>query len=290
VIFRGSRALCLEYSLVLEARGVEHNAREAQDSWVVTVPPSLAARAEDEIRRYTAERNLPRSTPRRMQPFPGAAAGAIAYVLVLLLTAFCAGQGMFGKDWLAAGELEAGVRPDWWRAATALTLHLDQMHLMGNLLFGVIAGLAVARLFGPGIAWLSILGAGACANFAEMLIAPASHRAIGASTAVFAALGLLAGFAWRERLPLRERLWYRWAPLIAGICLLTLLGAGDAHVDIVGHALGFLFGVAGGWVLAYLGVPTHRDKRLQILAGAAAAALVGTAWLVALRASVGGPS
>jgi len=257
---------------------------------VVTVPPSLANRAEEELRRYMSERNPPRSAPRRMQPFPGAATGSIAYALVLLLTAYCAGQGMFGKDWLAAGELEAGVRPDWWRAATALTLHLDQMHLLGNLLFGVIAGIAVARLFGPGVAWLSILGAGACANFAEMLIAPVAHRAIGASTAVFAALGLLAGFAWRERLSLRERLWYRWAPLIAGICLLTLLGAGDAHVDILGHTLGFLFGVGGGWVLAHLGVPTQRGKRLQILAGAAAAVLIGTAWLMALRASASGPS
>jgi membrane associated rhomboid family serine protease len=276
--------------LVLEARGVGHDAREAQDSWRLTVPPSLADRAEDELRRYTAERNPPRSAPQRAVPFPGAAAGSIAYVLVLLLTAYCAGQGMFGRDWLAAGELEARVWPDWWRAATALTLHLDQMHLMGNLLFGVIAGIAAAQLFGPGVAWLSILGAGACANFAEMLIAPLSHRAIGASTAVFAALGLLAGFAWRERLSLRERLWYRWAPLIAGICLLTLLGAGDGHVDILGHALGFLFGLAGGWTLAYLGVPSRRDKRLQILAGAAAAVLIGTAWLVALRASAGGPS
>jgi rhomboid protease GluP len=276
--------------LVLEARGVEHHVSEAQDSWVLTVPPSLAKRAEDEIRRYSAERDLSRSSPRRMQPFPGAAAGAIAYVLVLLITAYCAGRGLFGKDWLAAGELEAGAGLDWWRAATALTLHLDQMHLLSNLLFGVVAGLAVARLFGPGIAWLSILITAACANFTEMMIAPASHRAIGASTAVFAALGLLAGFAWRERLSLRERLWYRWAPLIAGICLLALLGAGDAHVDVLGHALGFLFGVAVGWIFAYMGVPAHRDRRLQMLAGAAAASLIGAAWLAALHAPVGGAS
>jgi len=272
--------------LVLEARGVEHNARETGSSWELTVPPSLVDRAQDEIRRYSAERGLPRSSG-RMQPFPGAAVGAIAYGLILLLAAYCAGRGLFGKDWLTAGELEARAGPDWWRAVTALTLHLDQMHLLGNLLFGVLAGIAVGRLFGPGIGWLSILGAGACANYVEMLIAPASHRAIGASTAVFAALGLLAGFAWRQRLPLGERLWYRWAPLIAGICLLTLLGAGDAHVDILGHALGFLFGVSVGWIFAYIGVPAHRDMRRQVLAGAATAGLICAAWLAALGASVG---
>ena len=110
-----------------------------------------------------------------------------------------------------------------------------------------------------------------------------SHRAVGASTAVFAALGLLAGLAWRQRLTLRERRWYRWAPLIAGICLLTLLGAGNAHVDVLGHALGFLFGVGVGWIYARAEIPRNRGKRLQIVTGVGATLLVCAAWLLALR-------
>ena len=106
---------------------------------------------------------------------------------------------------------------------------------------------------------------------------------MGASTAVFAALGLLAGLAWRQRLTLRERRWYRWAPLIAGICLLTLLGAGNAHVDVLGHALGFLFGVGVGWIYARAEIPRNRGRRLQLVTGAGAALLVGAAWLLALR-------
>ena len=105
---------------------------------------------------------------------------------------------------------------------------------------------------------------------------------MGASTAVFAALGLLAGMAWRERLTLRERLWYRWAPLIAGICLLTLLGAGNAHVDVLGHALGFILGIGVGWVHAQVGLPGNRGMRVQILSGACAVLVVITAWLLAL--------
>jgi rhomboid protease GluP len=283
VIFHGSRALCVEYSLVLEARGVEHVARQAEGAWILSVPPSLAAGAQEEIRRYSAERNVERTPSLLTTPFSGAATGAAIYVLVLLVVAYCAGQGLFGKDWLAAGALEAGARSEWWRAVTALTLHLEQLHLMGNLLFGVLAGLAVGRLFGPGIGWLSILGAGACANYVEILIAPASHRAIGASTAVFAALGLLAGFAWRQRLGLRERLWYRWAPVIAAVSLLTLLGAGDAHVDVLGHALGFLFGLGLGWIYVYLDMPNQRGQRPQIAAAVATVSLVCLAWLLALE-------
>ena len=140
----------------------------------------------------------------------------------------------------------------------------------------------MSRLLGPGVAWASILGAAALANYAEILITPITHRAVGASTAVFAALGLLAGMAWRERLTLRERLWYRWAPLIAGSCLLTLLGAGNAHVDVLGHALGFILGIGVGWVHAQVGLPGKRGKRLQIVSGACAVLLVVIAWLLAL--------
>jgi rhomboid protease GluP len=282
VVFRGSKLLCREFSLVLEARGVEHEVRESEGSWSLIVPPLLIHRAYDEISRYSAERSLPRSIPNRIEPFSGAAIGAIGYVLILLATAYCAGIGLFGADWLSLGALDAAAGREWWRALTALTLHLDQEHLMGNLLFGVVAGIAAGRLLGPGVAWASILGAGALANYAEILIAPAAHRAVGASTAVFAALGLLAGLAWRQRLTLRERRWYRWAPLIAGVCLLTLLGAGNAHVDVLGHALGFLFGVGVGWIYARTGVPRNRGKRLQIAAGAGAAVLLCAAWFLAL--------
>jgi rhomboid protease GluP len=287
VVFRGSKALCHEFSLVLEARGIEHEVQdaalaEAGASWVVTVTPPLAHRAYDEITRYCAERRVPRRTPVIAQPFPGAALGAIGYALILILTAYCAGIGLFGVDWLSAGALDAGTVREWWRALTALTLHLDQEHLLGNLLFGMVAGLAAGRLLGPGIAWASILGAAAMANYAEALIAPVAHRAVGASTAVFAALGLLAGLAWRQQLPLQERRWYRWSPLVAGVSLLTLLGAGDAHVDVLGHALGFLFGVGVGWFHARAGMPRNRGSRLQIAAGAAAALLICVAWIFAL--------
>jgi rhomboid protease GluP len=282
VVFRGSKSLCREFSLVLEAKDIQHETREGGSSWILSVPAAVLSRAHDEITRYSAERSVPRTVPDVIKLRPGATIGAIAYVSILLLTAYCAGNAWFGADWLSIGDLQAGAPSEWWRAVTALTLHLDQEHLLGNLLFGVIAGLAAARLLGDGVAWASILGAAALANYAEMLIAPVTHRAVGASTAVFAALGLLAGMAWRQRLSLRERLWYRWAPLIAGICLLTLLGAGNAHVDILGHALGFIFGTAVGWIYARTDLPNHRGRRLQILAGAGATLLVGVAWLLAL--------
>ncbi len=281
-MFRGSKLLCREFSLVLEARAIDHDVLESEGSWLLTVTPGLVHRAYDEMSRYSAERSVPRAIPMTVEPFAGAVWGAVGYVAVLLFTAYCTGISLFGVDWLSIGALDAGAGREWWRAVTALTLHLDQEHLLGNLLFGVFAGIAAGRLLGPGVAWASILGAGALANAVEILIAPATHRAVGASTAVFAALGLLAGLAWRQRLNVRERLWYRWAPLIAGLCLLTLLGAGTEHVDVLGHGLGFLCGVGAGWLYARARVPRNHGRPLQIAAGTGAAALLGVAWVLAL--------
>jgi rhomboid protease GluP len=282
VVFRGSKLLCHEYSLVLEARGIEHETAEDESSWVLSVPVGMRHRAYEELGRYSVERGVRRSVPEVIQPRSGAAIGVILYILILLLTAYCAGNATFGADWLSLGSLDAGARGEWWRAVTALTLHLDQEHLLGNVLFGAVAGVAASRLLGPGVAWASILAAAALANYAEILVSPITHRAVGASTAVFAALGMLSGMAWRQRLTLRERLWYRWAPLIAGICLLTLLGAGSAHVDVLGHALGFLFGLSLGWVYVRSGVSNNRDQRVQLIAGLGAVLLVCAAWAFAL--------
>ncbi len=282
VVYRGSKLSCREYSLVLEAKAIEHEVRDNGDHWLLTVAPSMLRLAYDELGRYAAERSAPRGVPILSQPFAGAAFGVIGYMLILLITAYCAGIGLFGADWLSLGDLDAGAPDQWWRALTALTLHLDQQHLLGNLLFGVFAGIAAGRLLGPGVAWASILGAGGLANYVEILIAPANHRAVGASTAVFAALGLIAGLAWRQRLSLRERRWNAFAPLIAGICLLTLLGAGGEHVDVLGHGLGFVFGLGFGWMFARAGVPRDHRRSLQIVTGAATVALLFVAWALAL--------
>jgi rhomboid protease GluP len=284
-VFRGSRAGCFEYALVLEAQEIPYERVESDGEWLLVVAPPLAQAAAEELARYAAERAVRREAPAPFVPFAGSAMGAAVYAFVLILVAYCAGIELFGIDWLGAGALEskAGAVGEWWRAVTALTLHLDQEHLLGNLLFGIGIGVLAGRMFGPGCAWLAILVSGAAANMVDMLVSPSGHRAVGASTAVFAALGLLAGFGWGERRKLRDRRFYRWAPLFAGVCLLALLGAGTEHVDVLGHLLGFTSGTAVGWIFAHAGLPRTRSAVLQRTAGAIAALLLGGAWFLALR-------
>jgi len=285
VVFEGSHSACAEAALVLEAKSVPHELAPAGVHWVVLTAAAVSASARDELARYALERRVVRPQPPTIVAFPGAGIGTAAFVVVLLATAYCTGIQAFGKNWLEAGSLDArvGGAGQWWRAVTALTLHLDQAHLLGNLLFGAVFGTLAGGAFGPGIAWSSILAAGAAADYLDMLISPSEHRAAGASTAVFAALGLLSGFSWRLRLSLRERFRYRWAPLFGGVFLLTMLGAGGERVDVLGHALGFAMGTVLGWIYARLGVPRTRRRSPQWVAGAAALGVVAAAWFLALR-------
>lgn len=286
IVFEGSRPACAEAALVLEAKSIPYELEPSAANWVLKTAPADSPFARDELRRYAAERRMPRPRAPTLAPFPGAGIGTTAFAVVLIAAAYCTGIQAFGVDWLAAGSLDAraGGAGEWWRAVTALTLHLDQAHLLGNLLFGAVFGTLAGGAFGPGIAWSSILAAGAVADYLDMVISPSEHRAAGASTAVFAALGLLSGFSWRLRLSLREQFRYRWAPLFGGLFLLTMLGAGGEHVDVLGHALGFAMGIALGWIYARLGIPRSRAPAPQWAAGAAAIALIVAAWVMALRA------
>src|SRR5262249_41816266 len=148
-----------------------------------------------------------------------------------------------------------------WRIWTALTLHLDGLHLAANMAAGVWFGYLASRLIGAGHAWLlTVVGAG-LANWIESFLGPITHRAVGASTAVFTALGLLSAYSWRTQLAYPQRWALRWGPLVAGVVLLGWTGTGGESlegqanpgggtVDVAAHVLGFLVGLLLGAVAA----------------------------------------
>jgi membrane associated rhomboid family serine protease len=215
---------------------------------------------------------------------PHAWIGSLAYTLVLLGVAYLAGIHAFGRDWLGDGALRAGaVRAgSIWRTVTALTLHVDVAHLVANLGFGVVFGYFAGQLLGFGVAWASIVGAAAVANLLTSLIAPAEHSSVGASTAVFVTLGLLAAHGWRLRHALQERWAYRYAPLVAGVAMLAFLGVGDARTDVLAHLSGFVVGAVLGWWQARPGRTRITSGTAQAAAGVATIALVVVAWFLAM--------
>jgi len=272
-----------EAKFVLGAIGIEHSASRLDGRWQLSVPAAIAAKANEELAAYRAELGAnPLHGPVELEEIDRGWAGVAVYAAVLLSAAVAANQSLFGFDWLAAGRLDVGrvLAGEWWRTVTALCLHVDTAHLAGNLVFGGFFGLYAGRYLGSGVAWLSIVTGGALGNALNAAIQPAGHLAIGASTAVFAALGLLAAYTWRRGF-FRQTSWKaRAAPLTAALGLLAFLGTGGGveggNVDIMAHLTGFVAGIVIGVLLGRLAPP--RQPRAQQLAGVCTVAILALAW------------
>jgi membrane associated rhomboid family serine protease len=212
--------------------------------------------------------------------------GALVYCAVLFFLYGAPRRQAFSWDWWSAGAAQAGLIVDgeWWRTMTALGLHVDIGHLASNLAFGSGLGLLLTQLLGTGLAWLAILLAGAFGNALCALLEPATHTAVGASTAVFGALGILAALAWRRQVAIWRLRLRRWLPFAAGLMLLAYLGVGGERTDVVGHFAGFVAGAALGAPLAFKAPGRLQGARAQWACGTAAFAPFALAWLLALRA------
>jgi membrane associated rhomboid family serine protease len=276
------RAECNELALVLAAQAIPARVRGDGRSWVLGVPAESVTRARLEIEAYRTESRLSRTARPGVaaggRPWPGIA----LYAAVLLLMGVLAPAMGFGVEWLAQGRMDGGrmLAGEWWRPVTALTLHADAAHLLGNIGFGAFFAYSLTRYVGAGFGWLAIVVTGALGNVANGFLAGPDHRSIGASTAVFAALGLLSAYLWRRGFRSDASRRERIAPIAAGIGLLAFTGTGGVDTDIGAHLLGFVAGFAGGVVVAETGFP--KAQTAQVLSASAAGAIVAVAWAAAI--------
>lgn len=288
IVFRtADRGLCSEAALVLEAAGLRPVLHDVGAEYLLVVPGDAVTRARREIEAWQAERRASRPEPPLRQPLADGRPGVLGYALLMVLVALCVTNFALGKDWLAAGRIDgAAMRAgEWWRAITALTLHADVAHMAANIFFGGLFGWIAGRYLGSGLAWLLILLGGICGNLINVVVLGFDHRAIGASTAVFAALGLLGSLAWAGRRSSARGRLYRWGPIIGAVALLAYTGAGGERTDIGAHIWGFAAGLGVGMVAARMPQSVLLQRRVQLLAGLAALAAVTLAWALALAAN-----
>jgi rhomboid protease GluP len=291
-----------EWALVLQSQNIpfslmpgapDISAFGQAGGWVLTVAHQQYQRAIEVIDLYEEENAdwppvLVKDTPRH----PSSAAVPLALFGVVMFFLYVTGPAATRSWWFAAGRTDAlQLLREPWRMITALTLHADGQHVLGNAISGSVFGSMVSRRLGPGGALLAIVVTGALGNVGNALYhLPAQHRSIGASTAVFAAVGLLAGMQtvvdWGRHEERRFGYIDMLAPVIGGLALLGSLGAGR-HTDLGAHGFGFLAGALGGLAIAAFLRQTRRldegkpSNLVQIATGVAAAALVAGAWLAA---------
>lgn len=270
------RAAADQWALVLHSQGLDCRVEPDGAGWSLLVDSRDAERGEALLEVWDRE-NRRRERARARPPEYGPTAAGAAMALALLAFHLVAIAPAYGSRWhrLGSAASERILDGEWWRTVTALTLHADLAHVLANAAACALFATAVCRHFGPGVGWAAIVAAGALGNAVNAFAHGPGHVSVGASTAVFGALGLLAG----ERLWTRRRLGLRgtraWAPLAAALALLAMLGTAGERTDLLAH----VFGLGAGLVLG-LGAavalrrpPGEGAQRALLLAALAGVAL-----------------
>ncbi len=213
-------------------------------------------------------------------------------VSVLLLLAIFHNLTIIGPSVAEHGFLDlhnlgvahaASIRDgQWWQCITALTLHADLTHLLSNLTIGGVFIILLCRELGSGLAWSLLLTSGTVGNLINAWVQSPSHRSVGASTAVFGAVGILAAISMVRRRHDLQRRWF--IPVAAGLALLAILGTEGKQTDLGAHLFGFCAGVLSGAAAEMLvGKYGRPGPVLNVLFALMSGALVAAAWWAAIE-------
>jgi len=267
VRFTGSEVRGNDWALVLASVGVVHKLERTLGGFQLLVRIEDIARASSALDAYDRE-NPPRPAPPPAVDEYGGTRVGIAAALSLIF-AYALSRAAVGAHWEGAGAAssELILRGQWYRVVTALFLHGDGAHLVGNVVSAVLFLTLLGRRLGPGLALALVLCSGALGNAANALVHQTHHVSIGASTALFGCVGLLGAVqAVRGR---RASRWPTWVPLAASLGLLAMLGA-SKETDMLAHLFGFLAGCGLGLAAAYaLPRPPRPLVQMALLAGTA---------------------
>ena len=276
-----------ERGLVLLAMGIDHWVLRRDGTNVLCVEAHNRGAALRELENFDAERATAPQAKFEFEPVEKS--NLSLFVFAWVMAVFFLAQQLAPRWWMDAGDAtsDAVTRGEWWRAITALTLHADVEHIAANLVTGLVYSAFLVRLLGTGVAWSAIVLSGVLGNLANAwLYRREPHASIGASTAVFGALGILV--AWQVGVRLiavrKVRAWELVVPIGAGLALLGYLGVGDAksRVDFMAHFFGFVAGALLGAVVAVFRLEKRTPRAWQRALAALAPALPVFAWVLAV--------
>jgi membrane associated rhomboid family serine protease len=279
-------------ALVLDARAIPCHLENDGESWSLLVPSGYLVSAVHEVRLFVEENS---NWPPPLPPTHPLTENTLATLSILLLLATFHNitrldlplPGSSSPDWIALGNANTALIRDgqWWRLVTALTLHANVLHLFSNLAIGGIFIICLCRELGSGLAWSLILGSGVLGNLLNSLAQSPDHRSVGASTAVFGTVGILAAVSMvRSRSHFKKR--WLLLPTAASLALLAILGTEGEHTDIGAHLFGFLSGMGLGLGAESLVRKNGRPgARLNALLAVVGILVVIWAWSVAFNCS-----
>jgi len=270
-----------DWLVVLAAAGITAHSRRIGFEWQLFVPEELVMAARAHLREFESE-NAHRFARQPAVIDLGPSPGGIAMGLALLALHAASFLEPGRVYWIRRGRSAAFYILDgeWWRTITALTLHADAPHVLGNAAGAFVFGGAVCRILGGGVGVFAILATGFLGNLMNAVWRGSGHASIGASTAVFGAVGLLAGVQLMRRLHLAQDWRRSWLPLGAAVAILAMIGV-SAESDFLAHLFGLVAGLAVGAGLAAFGPPPY-SRFAQWSCAIATPLIVAGAWAAAL--------
>ncbi len=277
-------SLAREWELVLLAQGLSPSMRSSGGGVVLSVPQAQVDRARIALLAYDSEnavkladRDEPGSSA---SPLTGSIASGI-----FILSMFCVTTVWLPTvSWFERGGADADriLHGELWRTVTALTLHADLGHAASNAAAAAIFFGMACSLLGLGLGCALVLLAGAGGNLANAFLHGSPHLAIGASTAVFGAVGLIGGLSTAKHRRSASSRRRAWLSIAATLALLGMLGTGGARVDVWAHLCGLLVGAVLGIAAAYM-APHPPGLRIQWACGSVAVGVLIYSWTLALR-------
>jgi membrane associated rhomboid family serine protease len=269
--------LAEEWQLALLAQGLSPSLSWTSEGFVLTVPGTEVERALIGLSAYERENPPELDVAKEPAQPPDLVTGAAVAGMVLLF--FFITEWQAALPWFERGSADADriLGGEFWRIVTALTLHANLPHVLSNAV-GIALFLSIlSSMLGPGLASALVLLAGAGGNLVNAFVHGGAHVSVGASTAVFGAVGMLGGLglASHRRKSASRR---AWLTVAAALALLAMLGTGGERVDVLSHFFGFLSGVVLGLLCAF--IAPHPPARLfQWICGGAALVVLFGCWL-----------
>jgi len=259
------------YDLILTASAIPHQLRSNNTGWQIDVAPAHRQTAVRAVSLYLTE-NQPEVRQPPVSEMHSTRTWSAFYVALLLLILHWAIRSGYERQVFIAtygADAKRILAGQLYRCVSALLLHADWSHVLSNAVGLALFGTAVASTCGWGVGWLMILLAGSSGNLINALWHGEAHLSVGASTAVFGAVGLCAALTFGRRMKRAGRSWRSWTPLAGGLALLAFMGAAPG-TDLLAHFFGFTAGVALGVVYLWrirqvLGWPAQLSAALLAL-------------------------
>lgn len=273
-----------EWELVLLAQGLSPSVHPNAGGFVLSVPEAEADSARAALSAYDdenavkgADRHEPASSARLL------AGGTVSGIFILGM--FCVTTVWLPTvSWIERGGADADriLRGELWRTVTSLSLHADFGHAVSNAVAAALFFGMVSSLLGLGLGCTLVLLAGAGGNLANAFLHGSPYVAIGASTAVFGAVGVIGGLSMAKHRRSASSGRRAWLSFAAALALLAMLGTSGTRVDVWAHLCGLLVGGALGIVDAYI-APRPPGLSIQWACGSVAVGVLIYSWALALR-------